>query len=107
MPPDVYCIKILIFIVFFFVGSATSCTLGIIASFYSVVGVGVSYARDKEDSFNTFLAAATTGALYKSTAGLRAAGLGAAVGLAFAGVYTIATSADDQKIWGKFKHMQL
>ncbi|XP_077284398.1 translocase of inner mitochondrial membrane 23 [Arctopsyche grandis] len=90
-------------------GSATGCTLGIIASFYSVVGVGVSYARDKEDSFNTFLAAGTTGALYKCTSGLRATAIGAGFGLGLAAVYTLFNSStdDEQNVWGKFKQMPL
>lgn len=103
-----YKINLKITLLFSVSGSATSCSLGIIASFYSVVGVGVVYARDQEDSFNTFIAAATTGALYKSTAGLKASGIGAAVGLGLAALYTVATAADEhQNLWGKFKYNRL
>lgn len=86
-------------------GTTTGCTLGIIASFYSCIALGVTWIRDKEDTGNTFIAAATTGAIYKSTAGLRSIGLGAAVGLTLAGVYTLVT--DNDNIWSKAKYNRL
>ncbi|CAH2057126.1 unnamed protein product, partial [Iphiclides podalirius] len=86
-------------------GTTTGCTLGIIASFYSCIALGVTWLRDKEDTANTFIAAATTGVIYKSTAGLRSIGLGAAVGLTLAGVYTLVT--DNDNIWSKAKYNRL
>lgn len=86
-------------------GTTTGCTLGIIASFYSCIALGVTWLRDKEDTTNTFIAAATTGVIYKSTAGLRSIGLGAAVGLTLAGVYTLVT--DNDNIWSKAKYNRL
>ncbi|XP_013191771.1 mitochondrial import inner membrane translocase subunit Tim23 [Amyelois transitella] len=86
-------------------GTTTGCTLGIIASFYSCIALGVTWIRDKEDTANTFIAAATTGMIYKSTAGLRSMGLGAAVGLTLAGVYTLVT--DNDNIWSKARYNRL
>ncbi|KAI8432683.1 hypothetical protein MSG28_013648 [Choristoneura fumiferana] len=86
-------------------GTTTGCTLGIIASFYSCIALGVTWIRDKEDTTNTFIAAATTGMIYKSTAGLRSVGLGAAVGLTLAGVYTLVT--DNDNIWSKAQYNRL
>ncbi|XP_053618200.1 mitochondrial import inner membrane translocase subunit Tim23 [Plodia interpunctella] len=86
-------------------GTTTGCTLGIIASFYSCIALGVTWVRDKEDTANTFIAAATTGIIYKSTAGLRSMGLGAAVGLTLAGVYTLVT--DNDNIWSKARYTRL
>ncbi|XP_011566129.1 mitochondrial import inner membrane translocase subunit Tim23 [Plutella xylostella] len=86
-------------------GTSTGCTLGIIASFYSCIALGVTWVRDKEDTTNTFLAAATTGLIYKSTAGLKSMGLGAAVGLTLAGVYTLVT--DNDNIWSKAQYNRL
>lgn len=88
-----------------FAGTTTGCTLGIIASFYSCIALGVTWLRDKEDTGNTFIAAATTGAIYKSTSGIKSMGLGAVVGLTLAGVYTLVT--DNDNIWGKFKYNRL
>ncbi|CAH0403125.1 unnamed protein product [Chilo suppressalis] len=86
-------------------GTTTGCTLGIIASFYSCIALGVTWLRDKEDTSNTFIAAATTGVIYKSTAGLRSMGLGAAVGLTLAGVYTLVT--DNDNIWSKARYNRM
>lgn len=86
-------------------GTTTGCTLGIIASFYSCIALGVTWIRDKEDTANTFIAAATTGMIYKSTSGLKSMGLGAAVGLTLAGVYTLVT--DNDNIWSKAKYNRL
>ncbi|CAB3249645.1 unnamed protein product [Arctia plantaginis] len=86
-------------------GTNTGCTLGIIASFYSCIALGVTWLRDKEDTGNTFIAAATTGIIYKSTAGLRSMALGGAVGLTLAGVYTLIT--DNDNIWSKAKYNRL
>lgn len=86
-------------------GTTTGCTLGIIASFYSCIALGVTWLRDKEDTGNTFIAAATTGIIYKSTSGLRSMGLGAAVGLTLAGVYSLVT--DNDNIWSKAKYNRL
>lgn len=90
---------------YIFPGTTTGCTLGIIASFYSCIALGVTWMRDKEDTANTFIAAATTGMIYKSTSGLRSVGLGAAVGLTLAGVYTLVT--DNDNIWSKAKYNRL
>lgn len=86
-------------------GTNTGCTLGIIASFYSCIALGVTWLRDKEDTANTFIAATTTGIIYKSTSGLRSMGLGAAVGLTLAGVYTLIT--DNDNIWSKARYNRL
>ncbi|XP_072948341.1 mitochondrial import inner membrane translocase subunit Tim23 [Epargyreus clarus] len=86
-------------------GTTTGCTLGIIASFYTCIALGVTWVRDQEDTANTFIAAATTGLIYKSTAGLRSMGLGAATGLILAGVYTLAT--DNDNIWSKTRYNRL
>uniref|UniRef100_A0A2A4JUD3 Mitochondrial import inner membrane translocase subunit Tim23 n=1 Tax=Heliothis virescens TaxID=7102 RepID=A0A2A4JUD3_HELVI len=86
-------------------GTNTGCTLGIIASFYSCIALGVTWLRDKEDTANTFIAATTTGVIYKSTSGLRSMGLGAAVGLTLAGVYTLIT--DNDNIWSKARYNRL
>ncbi|GBP54412.1 Mitochondrial import inner membrane translocase subunit Tim23 [Eumeta japonica] len=86
-------------------GTTTGTTLGIIASFYSCMALGVTWIRDKEDTSNTFIAATLTGLIYKSTAGLRAMGLGAGIGFTLAGVYTLAT--DNDNIWSKFRYSRL
>ncbi|CAH2237686.1 mitochondrial import inner membrane translocase subunit Tim23 [Pararge aegeria] len=86
-------------------GTTTGCTLGIIASFYSTLALGVTWVRDKEDTANTFIAAAATGVLYKSTAGLRSMGLGAAAGLTLAGIYTLVT--DNDNIWSKARYIRM
>lgn len=83
-------------------GTRTGCTLGIIASFYSCIALGVTWLRDKEDTSNTFIAAATTGMIYNSTAGLRSTALGAAAGLTLAGIYTLVT--DNDNIWSKARY---
>ncbi|KAI5638353.1 tim17/Tim22/Tim23/Pmp24 family domain-containing protein [Phthorimaea operculella] len=86
-------------------GTTTGCTLGIIASFYSCMALGVTWFRDKEDTANTFIAAGLTGAIYKSTSGLKSVGLGAAVGVTLAGVYTLIT--DNDNIWSKARYNRL
>lgn len=86
-------------------GTNTGTTLGIIASFYSCIALGVTWMRDKEDTANTFIAAATTGLIYKSTSGIRSMGLGAVAGLTLAGVYTLIT--DNDNIWSKAKYNRL
>lgn len=86
-------------------GTTTGCTLGIIASFYSTLALGVTWLRDKEDTANTFIAAAATGVLYKSTSGLRSMGLGAAAGLTLAGIYTLVT--DNDNIWSKARYIRM
>ncbi|CAF4859521.1 mitochondrial import inner membrane translocase subunit Tim23 [Pieris rapae] len=86
-------------------GTTTGCTLGILASFYSSIALGVTWIRDQEDTANTFIAATATGVLYKSTAGLRSMGLGAAAGLTLAGLYTLLT--DNDNIWSKARYMKM
>lgn len=86
-------------------GTTTGCTLGILASFYSSIALGVTWLRDQEDSTNTFIAATATGVLYKSTAGLRSMGLGAAAGLTLAGLYTLIT--DNDNIWSKARYIRM
>lgn len=86
-------------------GTTTGCTLGILASFYSSIALGVTWMRDQEDTANTFIAATATGVLYKSTAGLRSMGLGAAAGLTLAGLYTLLT--DNDNIWSKARYMKM
>ncbi|CAH0717773.1 unnamed protein product, partial [Brenthis ino] len=86
-------------------GTTTGCTLGVIASFYSTLALGITWLRDKEDTANTFIAAATTGVLYKSTSGLRSMGLGAAAGLTLAGIYTLVT--DNDNIWSKARYIRM
>ncbi|XP_026490422.1 mitochondrial import inner membrane translocase subunit Tim23 [Vanessa tameamea] len=86
-------------------GTTTGCTLGILASFYSSIALGVTWLRDKEDTANTFIAATATGILYKSTAGLRSMGLGAAAGITLAGLYTLIT--DNDNIWSKARYIRM
>ncbi|XP_045505132.1 mitochondrial import inner membrane translocase subunit Tim23 [Colias croceus] len=86
-------------------GTTTGCTLGILASFYSTMALGVTWIRDQEDTANTFIAATATGVLYKSTAGLRSMGLGAAAGLTLAGLYTLLT--DNDNIWSKARYIRM
>ncbi|XP_047506446.1 mitochondrial import inner membrane translocase subunit Tim23 [Pieris napi] len=86
-------------------GTTTGCTLGILASFYSSIALGVTWIRDQEDTANTFIAATATGVLYKSTAGLRSMGLGAAAGLTLAGLYTLLT--DNDNIWSKARYIKM
>jgi len=62
-------------------GSSTANTLGSIAVIYSAFGVLLSWARGTDDDLNTVIAATATGALYKSTAGLKRCAMGGAVGL--------------------------
>lgn len=86
-------------------GTTTGCTLGILASMYSTMALGITWLRDKEDTTNTFIAATATGLLYKSTAGLRSMGLGAAAGLTLAGLYTLVT--DNDNIWSKARYIRM
>ncbi|CAK1543582.1 unnamed protein product [Leptosia nina] len=86
-------------------GTTTGCTLGILASFYSSIALGVTWIRDQEDTANTFIAATCTGILYKSTSGLRSMGLGAAAGLTLAGIYTLLT--DNDNIWSKARYIRM
>ncbi|VVC93440.1 mitochondrial import inner membrane translocase subunit Tim23 [Leptidea sinapis] len=86
-------------------GTTTGCTLGILASFYSTIALGVTWIRDQEDTSNTFIAATATGVLYKSTSGLRSMGLGAAAGLTLAGLYTLLT--DNDNIWSKARYIRM
>ncbi|XP_038218252.1 mitochondrial import inner membrane translocase subunit Tim23 [Zerene cesonia] len=86
-------------------GTTTGCTFGILASFYSTMALGVTWIRDQEDTANTFIAATATGVLYKSTAGLRSMGLGAAAGLTLAGLYTLLT--DNDNIWSKARYIRM
>lgn len=88
-----------------FTGTTTGCTLGILASMYSTMALGITWLRDKEDTTNTFLAATATGLLYKSTAGLRSMGLGAAAGITLAGLYTLVT--DNDNIWSKASYIRM
>jgi len=65
--------------------SGTANTLGTVAVMYSALGCLFYYGRGKqEDSINSLAAGAVTGALYQSPSGLRRAGIGGLVGLAFA-----------------------
>jgi len=74
----------------------TSTTLGTIAVLYAGLGVACYYARDKkEDNLNSYMAAGLTGFLYQSPAGLKKAGIGGLVGLAFAGVLTAFQQSDN------------
>ncbi|XP_026473774.1 mitochondrial import inner membrane translocase subunit Tim23-like [Ctenocephalides felis] len=73
-------------------GSATANTLGTIAVMYSGLGVLLSWLRGEDDEINTLGAATATGALYKSTAGLRKCAIGGGVGFSIAALYCIWTS---------------
>ena len=75
-------------------GSATANTLGSIAVIYSAFGVILSWARGTDDDLNTIAAATATGCLYKSTAGLRKCGMGAAIGLGLSALFALWNSKD-------------
>ncbi|XP_026469576.1 mitochondrial import inner membrane translocase subunit Tim23-like [Ctenocephalides felis] len=68
-------------------GSATANTLGTVAVMYSGFGVLFCWIRGEDDDINTLAAAASTGAFYKCTAGLRKCALGGLVGFGLAGFY--------------------
>ncbi|XP_017786307.1 PREDICTED: mitochondrial import inner membrane translocase subunit Tim23 isoform X2 [Nicrophorus vespilloides] len=75
-------------------GSSNANTLGSIAVIYSAFGVILSWARGTDDDVNTIVAATATGALYKSTAGLRKCGVGAAAGLGLSCLYALWNSRE-------------
>ncbi|KAF5280982.1 hypothetical protein FQA39_LY05187 [Lamprigera yunnana] len=75
-------------------GSATANTLGSIAVIYSAFGVILSWVRGTDDDLNTVAAATATGCLYKSTAGLRKCGMGAAIGLGLSSLFALWNSRD-------------
>eukprot|EP01135_Chromosphaera_perkinsii_P002088 Nk52_evm22s217 gene=Nk52_evmTU22s217 len=62
-------------------------SMGSLAVMYSFIDGVVVKARGEDDMFNTIGSAALTGALYKSTAGLRAVGVGGAFGGILATAY--------------------
>jgi len=70
-------------------GAASANTLGVVAVMYSGFGVLLSYARGEDDEWNTLGAGTATGALFKSSAGLRKCMLGGAAGCALAGIYCL------------------
>ncbi|OQV23572.1 putative Mitochondrial import inner membrane translocase subunit Tim23 [Hypsibius exemplaris] len=68
--------------------------LGVLAVMYSGFGVILSKLRGVDDELNTLAAGAATGALFKSTSGLRKCAMGGGTGLAVAAAYCLVTSGD-------------
>ncbi|XP_046858417.1 mitochondrial import inner membrane translocase subunit tim23-like [Xenia sp. Carnegie-2017] len=64
-------------------------SLGVLALMYSTLDYGIGKLRDKEDEYNSIAAAISTGLIFKSTAGIRAMGIAAAVGGSLATVYNL------------------
>uniref|UniRef100_A0A1B6E9L1 Mitochondrial import inner membrane translocase subunit TIM23 n=1 Tax=Clastoptera arizonana TaxID=38151 RepID=A0A1B6E9L1_9HEMI len=75
-------------------GAASANALGVVAVMYSGFGVLLAWARETEDDLNTLTAATATGLLYRCQGGLRAAGIGGAVGLGIASLYCLWNSRD-------------
>jgi len=75
-------------------GAVSANALGVVALMYSSFGVILSLVRGTDDELNTLTAATLTGALYKSSAGLRKFAIGGAAGFSLAAVYVMWTSRD-------------
>ncbi|OCF30456.1 mitochondrial import inner membrane translocase subunit [Kwoniella heveanensis CBS 569] len=66
-------------------GSFTGNSLGVLAIFYNLANSSLDSVRGKHDAYNAMGAAALSGAIYKSSAGLRPALVGAGLMTAAAG----------------------
>ena len=69
-------------------------SLGVLALMYSTLDYGIGKLRDKEDQYNSIAAAISTGVIFKSTAGVRAIGIAAALGGSLAVMYNYG-----EKLW--------
>ncbi|KAK9765708.1 Mitochondrial import inner membrane translocase subunit tim23 [Basidiobolus ranarum] len=81
-----------------FVGNS----LGVIAMMYNTFNSSIGAARGKHDMFNSIGAAAISGAIFKSTAGLRAAGISGGMCAALATAWNLGQEVIE-KIPGLFK----
>jgi mitochondrial import inner membrane translocase subunit TIM23 len=73
-------------------GAASANTLGVVAVMYSGFGVLLSWGRGEDDEWNTMLSGAATGALFKSSAGMKKCLLGGGAGFALAAAYCLWSS---------------
>jgi len=62
-------------------------SLGVVALMYCSVNTAIEKARGTEDMYNSIAAAVTTGAVFKSTGGVRAIGLASVLGGSMAVLY--------------------
>eukprot|EP00112_Aurelia_sp_Birch-Aquarium-sp1_P024723 Seg795.6 transcript_id=Seg795.6/GoldUCD/mRNA.D3Y31 product="Mitochondrial import inner membrane translocase subunit Tim23" protein_id=Seg795.6/GoldUCD/D3Y31 len=69
-------------------------SLGVVALMYCSLNTGIEKVRGTEDMYNSVAAAVTTGALFKSTGGIRAIGFASAIGGSIAALYIVG-----DKLW--------
>lgn len=75
-------------------GGTVSNALGSLAVIYSSIYVLISQFREEDDELKSCLSGAATGALYKSSAGLRKCALGGAFGLGVAALWSFMVKKD-------------
>ncbi|OCF76602.1 mitochondrial import inner membrane translocase subunit [Kwoniella mangroviensis CBS 8886] len=69
-------------------GSFTGNSLGVLAIFYNLANSSLDSIRGRHDTYNVLGAAASSGAIFKSTAGVRPALVGASIMTAAAGAWS-------------------
>ncbi|WWC67599.1 uncharacterized protein I206_101509 [Kwoniella pini CBS 10737] len=69
-------------------GSFTGNSLGVLAIFYNIANSSLDSVRGRHDTYNVLGAAALSGAIFKSTAGVRPALVGASIMTAAAGAWS-------------------
>ena len=75
-------------------GGMVSNTLASVAVIYSTIHVLLSQLREEDDELKSIASGALTGALYKSTAGLRKCGISAAIGMGAATLWSLVLKKD-------------
>ncbi|XP_014474932.1 PREDICTED: mitochondrial import inner membrane translocase subunit Tim23 isoform X2 [Dinoponera quadriceps] len=70
-------------------GANMANSLGVITIMYTCAGMGITWIRGTDDSFNTVGAAAASAALFRSAAGVRKAGFAAAIAAGVATIYSV------------------
>ncbi|KAL6421972.1 hypothetical protein ACFW04_010819 [Cataglyphis niger] len=68
-------------------GASMANSLGVITIMYTCAGIGLTWLRGTDDSFNTVAAAATSAMVFRSPAGVRKAGIAGAIAAGVAVIY--------------------
>ena len=77
-------------------GGTVSNSLGAIAVIYSSIYVLGSFIREEDDELKSVATGALTGALYKSSAGLKKCGMGGAFGMGLAALWAFFLKKDER-----------
>jgi len=77
-------------------GGSASNSLGSLAVIYSSFYALASFVREEDDEWKSVMTGGLTGALYKSSAGVRKCGMGGAFGLGLAAFWAFVVQRDER-----------